>query len=48
VARIILASRKPIGDDYCSWDVFGWIRKPLRFQQLKACIRGVPEQNTGG
>jgi excisionase family DNA binding protein len=43
VTRIVLASESPTAEDYCSWDVFGWIRKPFGFQQLKACIEGIPK-----
>ncbi|UCD94680.1 MAG: hypothetical protein JSU69_01110, partial [Candidatus Zixiibacteriota bacterium] len=40
VTRIILSSRtKDIGE-YCSKDVFGWIRRPFTIQQLRDCIHG--------
>jgi DNA-binding response OmpR family regulator len=47
VTRIILSSRTPTVEDYCGWDVFGWIRKPFDYHHLKACIEGVPGSDTG-
>ncbi len=43
VVRIILSSGTKGIQDYCDREVFGWIRKPFTVEQLKGCIRGVPE-----
>ncbi|UCC44589.1 MAG: helix-turn-helix domain-containing protein [Candidatus Zixiibacteriota bacterium] len=43
VARLILSSRVRRIKDYCDQEIFGWIKKPFTIEQLKTCIRGVPE-----
>jgi len=43
VVRIILSSKSKKIHDYCDREVFGWIKKPFVLDQLKSCIRGVPE-----
>jgi excisionase family DNA binding protein len=43
VARIILSSKSKQVKDYCDQEVFGWIQKPFSVEQLKECIRGVPD-----
>jgi excisionase family DNA binding protein len=43
VARIILSSKTKQLKDYCDQEVFGWIKKPFSIEQLKECIRGVPD-----
>ena len=40
VPRIILASKTRNLKDYCDKEVFGWIKKPFTFHQLKDCILG--------
>lgn len=42
VIRIILSSKTRRVRDYCDKEVFGWIKKPFSLEQLKECIRGVP------
>jgi len=43
VVRIILSSKSKNINDYCDKEVFGWIRKPFKVDQLTECIRGVPK-----
>ncbi len=47
VARIILSSKAKRIRDYCDNEVFGWIQKPFSIEQLKDCIRGVPNLADG-
>lgn len=44
--RIILTSRTPRLKGYCESAIFGWLRKPFKFEELALCIKRVKDSQT--